>query len=189
MRFHQLLVDGANRRPDAVALRAALVTATAVATRIGTVDLAAHQIAFELWTFLAFVLDAIAIAGQAIVGRSLGAGQGDDARRAGRRMIEWGVALGGALGVLVFVLRPLLPHLFTDDEQVIALAQFLLVWVAVLQPMNAVAFVLDGVLIGAGDMRFLAWAMLGAAALFVPAAVLVNVLGLGDDWVVLGATR
>jgi putative MATE family efflux protein len=196
------------------ALRAALVTATAVATRIGTIDLAAHQVAFELWTFLAFVLDAIAIAGQAIVGRSLGAGQAHDARRAGRRMIEWGVALGFTLGMLVFVLRPLLPHLFTDDEQVIALAQFLLVWVAVLQPLNAVAFVLDGVLIGAGDMRFLAWAMLGAAALFVPAAVLVNILGLGigwlwatigllmavraasllwrfvgDDWVVLGATR
>lgn len=164
------------------ALRAALVTATAVATRIGTVDLAAHQIAFELWTFLAFVLDAVAIAGQAIVGRSLGAGNGDDARRAGRRMIEWGVALGCGLGLLLLLLRPLLPHLFTNDEQVIVLAQFLLVWVAVLQPLNAVAFVLDGVLIGAGDMRFLAWAMLGAAVVFVPAALAVNALDLGIGW-------
>jgi putative MATE family efflux protein len=164
------------------ALRAALVTATAVATRIGTADLAAHQVAFELWTFLAFVLDAVAIAGQAIVGRALGAGNGDDARRAGRRMIEWGVALGCGLGLLVFLLRPLLPHLFTDDADVIALAQFLLVWVAVLQPLNAVAFVLDGVLIGAGDMRFLAWAMLAAAVTFIPAALLVNRLGLGIGW-------
>ena len=196
------------------ALRAALMTATAVATRIGTVDLAAHQIAFELWTFLAFVLDAVAIAGQAIVGRALGAGNGEDARRAGRRMIEWGVGLGCSLGLLLLLLRPLLPHLFTDDEQVIALAQFLLVWVAILQPLNAIAFVLDGVLIGAGDMRFLAWAMLGAAVVFVPAALVVNALDLGigylwasiallmatraatllwrftgGAWVVLGATR
>ena len=133
------------------------MVATAVAARIGTVDLAAHQVAFELWAFLAFALDAVAIAGQAIVGRSLGAGDGDDARAAGRRMIEWGVALGVGVALLLVALRPVLPHLFTDDEAVIALAQFLLLWVAVLQPLNAVAFVLDGVLIGAGDQQFLAW--------------------------------
>jgi Na+-driven multidrug efflux pump len=64
----------------------------------------------------------------------------------------------------------------------VALASFLLIWVAALQPVNAVAFVLDGVLIGAGDMRFLAWAMVGAAALFVPAAVAVAALDLGIGW-------
>ena len=79
------------------ALRAALLVATAVATRLGAVDVAAHQIAFEMWNFLALVLDAIAIAGQAIVGRSLGAGDATAARGAGRRMIEWGVA-GGLAG-------------------------------------------------------------------------------------------
>ena len=164
------------------ALRMSLMVATAVAARIGTVDLAAHQVAFELWAFLAFALDAVAIAGQAIVGRSLGAGDGDDARAAGRRMIEWGVALGVGVALLLVALRPVLPHLFTDDEAVIALAQFLLLWVAVLQPLNAVAFVLDGVLIGAGDQQFLAWAMLGAAVVFIPAAVAVGVLGLGIGW-------
>jgi putative MATE family efflux protein len=135
------------------ALRAALVVATAVAARLGSVDVAAHQIAFEIWNFLALGLDAIAIAGQAMVGRALGAGDGTGARDAGRRMIEWGVALGALVGVLVAVLRTVLPHLFTDDAEVLALASFLLVWVAALQPLNAVAFVLDGVLIGAGDMQ------------------------------------
>jgi putative MATE family efflux protein len=164
------------------ALRAALVVATAVAARLGSVDVAAHQIAFEIWSFLALGLDAIAIAGQAMVGRALGAGDGPGARDAGRRMIEWGVALGAVVGVLVAALRTVLPHLFTDDVEVLALASFLLVWVAALQPLNAVAFVLDGVLIGAGDMRFLAWAMIVAAAVFIPAALAVLALDAGIGW-------
>jgi putative MATE family efflux protein len=164
------------------ALRAALVVATAVATRLGSVDVAAHQIAFEIWSFLALGLDAIAIAGQAMVGRALGAGDGPGARDAGRRMIEWGVALGAVVGVLVAALRTVLPHLFTDDVEVLALASFLLVWVAALQPLNAVAFVLDGVLIGAGDMRFLAWAMIVAAGVFIPAALAVLALDAGIGW-------
>jgi putative MATE family efflux protein len=164
------------------ALRAALVVATAVAARLGSVDVAAHVIAFEIWNFLALGLDAIAIAGQAMVGRALGAGYGPGARDAGRRMIEWGVALGALIGVLVAVLRTVLPHLFTDDPEVLALATFLLLWVAALQPVNAVAFVLDGVLIGAGDMRFLAGAMIVAAAVFIPAALLVLALDAGIGW-------
>jgi MATE family, multidrug efflux pump len=164
------------------ALRAALVVATAVAARLGSVDVAAHLIAFEIWNFLALGLDAIAIAGQAMVGRALGAGDGPGARDAGRRMIEWGVALGALIGVLVAVLRTVLPHLFTDDPEVLALATFLLLWVAALQPVNAVAFVLDGVLIGAGDMRFLAGAMIVAAAVFIPAALLVLALDAGIGW-------
>jgi MATE family, multidrug efflux pump len=84
--------------------------------------------------------------------------------------------------VLVALLRTVLPHLFTDDAEVLALAGFLLLWVAALQPVNAVAFVLDGVLIGAGDMRFLAWAMILAAGVFIPAALLVLALDAGIGW-------
>jgi putative MATE family efflux protein len=176
------------------ALRAALVVATAVAARLGTVEVAAHQIAFEIWSFLALGLDAIAIAGQAMVGRALGAGRAAEARAQGRRMIEWGIALGVVVGVLVAALNTLLPQLFSGDAEVVALASFLLLWVAALQPINAVAFVLDGVLIGAGDMRFLARAMLGAAAVFIPAALAVLALdgGIGWLWASLGllmATR
>jgi putative MATE family efflux protein len=164
------------------ALRAALIVATAVATRIGTTDVAAHQIAFEIWAFLALGLDAIAIAGQAIVGHALGAGDAEGARTAGRRMLEWGVAAGVAFALVVLAVRPVVPGVFTDDPEVAALAGFLLVWVAVLQPVNAVAYVLDGLLIGAGDMRFLAWAMAGAAAVFLPAALAVLALDLGIGW-------
>jgi putative MATE family efflux protein len=165
------------------ALRGSLTVATAVTARIGTVPLAAHQVAFEIWSFLALALDAVAIAGQAMIGRLLGAGDAAGARVAGRRMITWGVLAGLGSGALVLAASPWLPRVFSPDDEVIALAGFLLVWVAALQPVNGVVFVLDGVLIGAGDLRFLAVAMVGAAAVFVPAAVLVAVLDLGVGWV------
>ena len=165
------------------ALRVSLTLATAVAARVGEVDLAAHQIAFEIWSFLALVLDALAIAAQALIGRLLGAGEAATARVAARRMIEMGVMLGVVAGSLIVALRTVLPELFTNDAAVASLTAFLLIWVGALQPVNAVVFVLDGVLIGAGDMRYLAWAMVGAAALFVPVLMLVPILDLGIGWV------
>ena len=164
------------------ALRASLLVATAVAARTGVVELGAHQVAFELWSFLALLLDAIAIAGQAMVGRLLGAGDAAAAKAASRRMVEWGVAAGLGSGVVVAALSGFLPGLFTDDGEVARLASFLLLWVAGLQVVNAVVFVLDGVLIGAGDLRYLAWAMTLAAVAFVPAAVAVRFLDLGIGW-------
>jgi Na+-driven multidrug efflux pump len=98
-------------------------------------------------------------------------------------MVEWGVGAGLVFGVLVAVTRPLLPEIFTNDADVVSVAAFLLWFVAVLQPVNGAVFVLDGVLIGAGDMRYLAWAMFVSAVAFVPAAGVVLVLDLGVGWV------
>jgi putative MATE family efflux protein len=161
------------------ALRLSLTMATAVAARLGVADLGANAVAFELWSFLALVLDGLAIAGQALVGRLLGAADGDGAREAGRRLLQWGAGVGLAVGVAVAVLHGVLPDLFTDDPAVVERAQDLLLVVALLQPVNGLVFVLDGILIGAGDLRFLALAMVGAMLVFVPAAALVLVLDLG----------
>ena len=191
---------GAAVRPDAVALRrlarlsvhllvrtaalrAALLVSTAVVTRIGTVEIAAHQVAYELWSFLALVLDSIAIAGQAIAGRLLGAGDAARARAATKRMIELSVVVGVVLTAVVLALRTVLPALFTDDHAVRDLAAFLLLFVALQQPANAIVFALDGILIGAGDLRFLAWAMVAAAAVFIPSTLAVLALGWGVGWV------
>jgi putative MATE family efflux protein len=170
------------------ALRGSLVLATAVAARIGTDDLAAHQVAFELWSTLALGLDAVAIAGQSIIGRLLGAGDAAAARAAGRRMLEIGLATGLVASALVVAGRPFLPEIFSDDPAVVGLTGFVLWHVAALQPLNAVAFVLDGLLIGAGDLAFLARAMTVAALVFAAgaAAVLVLDLGIGWLWVALG---
>lgn len=173
-RLRALVVVGRDLFIRTGALLAALALATAVASRLGDVDLAAHQIAFQLWSFLALVLDAIAIAGQAMIGRFLGAGKADEARVAGRRMVQWGLIAGLLLGMVVVALRTVLVPLFTGDDAVIDLALGVLVIVAVLQPINAVVFVLDGVLIGAGDLRYLAKAMVvSGLVVFVPLAALV----------------
>ncbi|MGZ4708914.1 MAG: MATE family efflux transporter, partial [Acidimicrobiales bacterium] len=122
------------------ALRGSFLVATAVAARLGTVALAAHQIAFEIWNFLALTLDAIAIAGQALIGRYLGAGDEASARRSGRRMLEWGVVAGVVLGGITLALRTVLPHVFTGDAAVVGVTAFLLVFVGVMQPVNGVVF-------------------------------------------------
>ncbi|MEU5765763.1 MATE family efflux transporter [Streptomyces asoensis] len=187
---------GASLRPDAegikasaqagvpllvrtLSLRAILMIATAVAARLGDNDIAAHQIALSLWSLLAFALDAIAIAGQAIIGRYLGADDAQGARDVCRRMVEWGIAVGVVLGLLVVVARPLFLPLFTSDPAVKDAALPALLVVALSQPICGIVFVLDGVLMGAGDGPYLAWAMVLTLAVFAPVALLVPVLGGG----------
>lgn len=176
-RLRALVVIGRDLFLRTGSLLAALVLATAVASRLGTAPLGAHQIAFQLWSFLALTLDAVAIAAQAMVGRLLGSGDAEAARAASRRMVQWGLLAGLVLGGLVAALRPVLAPLFSDDPAVVDLTLQVLWVVAVLQPLNAVVFVLDGVLIGAGDLRFLAGAMVVAFVVFLPAAVLAGTAG------------
>ncbi|QNE76201.1 MATE family efflux transporter [Streptomyces finlayi] len=187
---------GASLRPDAagirasaqagvpllvrtLSLRAVLMIATAVAARLGDTDIAAHQIILSLWSLTAFALDAIAIAGQAIIGRHLGANDAKGAREACRRMVEWGIMSGVVLGILIVLARPLFIPLFTSDPTVRDTLLPALLVVALSQPIAGVVFVLDGVLMGAGDGRYLAWAMLVTLGVFVPVALLVPAFGGG----------
>jgi putative MATE family efflux protein len=162
------------------ALYGSFLVASAVLARIGEDSLAAHLIAFQLFVFLALVLDAVAIAGQVIVGRALGAGDADGARRAARRMIEWAVVAGCGFAVLMLALIEVLPHAFTGDARVVDRAQEIWPLFALMQPANGAVFALDGILIGAGDTRFLMWGMLAAAVgVFVPIALASLAFGLG----------
>ncbi|MFD8971917.1 MULTISPECIES: MATE family efflux transporter [Streptomyces] len=162
-----------------LSLRAVLMIATAVAARMGDAEVAAHQIILSLWSLMAFALDAIAIAGQAIVGRYLGASDAEGARQVCRRMVQWGVLSGVVLGALLIAARPLFVPLFTSDTTVQDTLLPALLVVALSQPISGVVFVLDGVLMGAGDGPYLAWAMLLTLAVFAPVALLVPVLGGG----------
>lgn len=187
---------GASLRPDAagirasaqagvpllirtLSLRAVLMIATAVAARLGDTHIAAHQVILALWSLTAFALDAIAIAGQAIIGRYLGANDAKGAREACRRMVEWGIMAGVALGILIVLARPLFIPLFTSDPSVRDTLFPALLVVALSQPIAGVVFVLDGVLMGAGDGRYLAWAMLVTLAVFAPVALLIPTFGGG----------
>ncbi len=161
------------------ALRGSLLVTTAVAAGFGTAALAAHQITLEIWSLCALALDALAIAGQALIGTYLGADDADAARRVGDRMLRWGLGSGVAIGAVLVALHGVLPRVFTDDPAVIGLAATLLVIAGISQPLNGVVFALDGLLIGAGDMRWLALAMLGAAAVFIPLVLAVGRADLG----------
>ncbi|MBD0673395.1 MATE family efflux transporter [Streptomyces sp. CBMA156] len=188
--------EGASLRPDAagiragaraggpllvrtISLRAVLMTATAVAARLGDDQVAAHQITMTLFNFLAFALDAIAIAGQAVIGRFLGASDVPGARAATRRMVEWGIVSGLVLGLLVVLARPLYIPLFTPDPAVRAQLGTALLLLALTQPVAGLVFVLDGVLMGAGDGPYLAWAGLATLVVFVPVALAVPATGAG----------
>ncbi|MFD8386873.1 MATE family efflux transporter [Streptomyces sp. NPDC059679] len=162
-----------------LALRAVTLIVTVLAARLGDDEIAAHQVVLSLWTLLAFALDAIAIAGQAIIGRYLGAGDAEGARAACRRMVQWGIASGVVLGLLVIAARPLFIPLFTSDPAVRDTLLPALLVTAVIQPVSGVVFVLDGVLMGAGDGAYLAGAMIVTLAVFAPVALLVPSLGGG----------
>jgi putative MATE family efflux protein len=165
------------------ALYGSFLVASAVLARVGKDALAAHQIAFQLFVFLALVLDAIAIAGQVIVGRTLGAGRADDAHAAARRMIVWAVAAGAAFGVVMLALTDVIPRAFTSDPAVIDQAKKIWPLFALMQPANGAVFALDGILIGAGDTRFLMYAMLAASlGFYVPVAL----MALAFDWGIVG---
>jgi len=164
------------------ALMGSFVLAGAVATRFGEASIAAHQVAFQLWIFLALVLDSVAIAGQIIVGRELGAGRRDEAYGAGERMIWLSVGLGGAFAALMLVLSSLLPRAFTGNAAVLDEAALLWPLFAVMQPLNGAVFALDGILIGAGDGPFLAGSMVAA---FVACAC-VLIASLAGDWGIRG---
>jgi len=158
-------------------LRASLLVMTYGAAVLGVTAVATQQLALTLWTFLAFALDAIAIAAQAITGRFLGAGDLDRTRSVTNRMIRWGVMSGVVTGLLLAVASPFLGALFTTDPAVRDMLWPVLLVAAVFQPIAGVVFVLDGVLIGAGDGTYLAWGGAVVLAVFAPLALLAATLG------------
>jgi len=164
------------------ALMGSFVLAGAVATRFGEASIGAHQVAFQLFIFLALLLDSIAIAGQIIVGRELGSGRREEAYAAGARMIWLSVAVGGVFAALMLALSGVLPRIFTGDSAVLDETALLWPLFALMQPLNGAVFALDGILIGASDGPFLAISM---AIAFVACAAML-LAALADDWGIRG---
>lgn len=160
-------------------LRLAIVAMTFVAAAQGDTALASHQVAFTLWYLLAMPPEAFAIAGQAMVGHAVGASNTAALRDLSGRALRWGLGSGLAAAVLLLATRSLYIPLFSSDPAVHDLVWSLVFVVAATQPIGAVVYVVDGVLIGAGDTRFLAWSMLSALLVFLPLAGAVLVTGAG----------
>jgi putative MATE family efflux protein len=183
------LVIGRDLLLRAVVLQLSFLVATGVVARAGTASLGAHQIAVQLFFFLALVLDAYAIAAQTLVGQALGAGRPDDARATARRVTWWGLGTGLVVAALLLALRPLVLPLFTDDPAVVDQATVAWWFLAAMQPVAGVVFALDGVLMGAGDVGYLRTVTIGAAlAGFLPLSLLALPLGWGLAGVWTGLT-
>lgn len=180
--------DGVPLFVRSAALRGVLLIAAAVAARLGDQELAAYHVTVTLFFALALALDAVAIAGQALTGKSLGSGEVAQSKVITRRIVWWSVWLGVGLAVIILVLRPWLPQWYGDDARVATLISSALLVLALLQPMAGVVFALDGVLIGAGDTRWLAWAQVVVLIAFLPAAwlVLAGDGDVADLWWALG---
>jgi putative MATE family efflux protein len=164
------------------ALYASFLVAASVCARMGDAQLGAHQIALQLFFFLALLLDSVAIAGQVIVGRMLGAGDAEGAYTAAVRMIGWSVVVGAAFVAVLGPLAHVVPRAFSSDGAVLHQAALLWPFFALMQPLCGAVFALDGILIGAGDTQYLMWSMLAASALFVALAAVAYAL----DWGIVG---
>lgn len=179
-------LDAGTRRPDWVAMRAQLglgrdlvlrsaafqacfLSATSVAARSSAAAAGAHQVVIQLWSFLALVLDSLAIAAQSLVGAALGAGEESTARAMARQITCYGLALGIITGLVFAVGQPFMPHLFTGDDAVLDEMPHAWWFFVALQPVAGIVFAIDGVLLGAGDAVFLRNATVASALLgFLP---------------------
>lgn len=184
--IRRLLVAGRQLFFRTAAIFLALALATSVAARVGPATLGGHQITAQVHFFIALVLDSLAIPGQILVGTALGAGDRVEARLVSERLLRIGVIAGVAVGLALALSSPFLPHLFSEDAAVIERAQVAMLVAALVQVPAAVAFVLDGILIGASDFRFLQWSMLAGLVVIAPFATAVLLhrhLGIVGVWV------
>jgi putative MATE family efflux protein len=166
-----------------MAFQACFVSAGAVAARFGAAAVAAHQVVLQLWNFLALVLDSLAIAAQSLVGAALGAGQLAHAKAVAWRVTIFSALASALLAGVFAVGASVFPRVFTDDRSVLD-AIGVPWWFMVAQlPVAGIVFALDGVLLGAGDAKFMRNATLISALLgFLPLIW----LSLAFGWGLLG---
>ncbi|MFV0316645.1 MAG: MATE family efflux transporter [Microthrixaceae bacterium] len=186
-RIAALAVVGRDLFVRTVALRASLTITVALAARKGVAALAAYQVAFEVWVALGYVLDSLEAAAQSLVAKALGARDRVLAHRTADRILAWALGAGITLGVLCAATSPFVAAAFTEDPAVRGLLVASLVWVGATQPFNGLAFALDGILVGAGDQRYLAGAMLASLAVIAVGALVAgrSSVGLWGLWALL----
>ncbi|GAB2563109.1 MATE family efflux transporter [Leucobacter ruminantium] len=151
-----------------IGLRAALLATVFAATSHGTAATAGYQVVFTIFSTAAFALDALAIAAQALVGEALGARDAWRARAVVRRTTFWGVACGAGIGLLLAAASPVVGRVFTSDPAILAILPPAVLVLGLSLPLGGFVFVLDGVLMGAGDARYLAWTSLLNLAAYLP---------------------
>lgn len=163
----------------AVSMRLALLATVFVVTAQGAENLAAYQLTMSFFNFLAFALDSLAIAAQSLLAKEMGAR--DLTTAAGRtavldlkrRLVRWSLAFGVLTALVCPALGFGLGWVFTPDVQVQGLFALSLLVLGVGQPLAAYVFIVDGILIGAQDVRYLGLASLVNLLVYIPVLVAV----------------
>ena len=165
-------------------LVAALTAATAVAARVGTVAVAAHQIVQQIWFLLAMTVDALAIAAQSLVADRIGNGDEVGARSIANRLFAWGLVTGVGLAAAVGFLGGLLGPLFGVEPDVAEVIEQVVPVAALMEPVAALVFVADGVFLAVLAVRLLVSSTFAGmvAALVVLGATLIFGWGLVGVW-------
>jgi putative MATE family efflux protein len=182
------LVMGRDLLMRGAAMQGSFLSATAVAASFGSAALAGHQIALQLWMFCTLAQDAVAIAAQSLIGAELGGGRAEGARWLARRVAVVGVVTGVGFVIVIGAGAAVLPGLFTGDRAVIEQAWLAWPWFVGMQPFAGLLFALDGVLLGAGDTRFMRnLTIVAGFGVFMPGTLLAGWLhlGLGGVWAAL----
>lgn len=164
------------------ALLGALTVATAMAARAGVEVVAGHQVVSQLWFFTALVLDSLAVAAQALVGRLVGIGDRQQLEALTIRLVAWSFGVGLAIAAIFAGLLPLLPGWFGASEAASAEIRSALPLLVAVQPIGALVFIGDGLYIGASRFRFLTISTAVAGALTVLYYFVVAPSSLASVW-------
>ncbi|EMS63978.1 MATE efflux family protein 2, chloroplastic [Triticum urartu] len=164
---------------------------SALAARQGPVPMAGYEISLQVWLTISLLNDALALAGQALLASEYAKGNYKQARLVLYRVLQIGGVTGLALAATLFLGFGYLTLLFTDDPAVLDVAQSGVWFVTITQPINAIAFVFDGLYYGVSDFGYAAYStvlFLSPLLLFagvVASAFLLVVgpnFGLGGVW-------
>jgi MATE family multidrug resistance protein len=183
--FALILRTNAHLFGRTLCLQFAQFSMLAIVSRMGEVPLAANAVIWQLWGLSSFAVDGFAHAAETLVGNLLGERRFTQARAMAQRIIGWGASIGALFGLVFLLGLEMLAGLFTKHVEVVAAVAQLRWVVALIQPLNAIVFALDGIFIGANDMGYLFAAMAAAAFLFYAPLALLFVYVLG--WEMQGA--
>lgn len=164
-------------------LLATKTLASSTATHMGPISISAHQVVVQLWLLFSLMTDSLAVSGQSLIAVYLGQNNAPAARQMSDRLIQLGLGMGVVMALFFSAISPYFPYLFTSDPAVVAQVHSIMPLATIVLPINSLAYVLDGVLIGAEDFSFLAWSMAPTALIVSSALLMVEPFNLGIEGV------
>lgn len=183
LRFDRYLKSGGLLLGRTVAVLVTFTLGTSMAARQGAIPMAAHQICLQVWLAVSLLTDSLALAGQALVADAVAKRDYKKAKKVAFRVLQIGLGCGVALAVILFAGFVPFSKLFINDTAVLEIIASGVLFVAGTQPINALAFVFDGLHYGVSDFSYAAYSMIFIGTISSTWLVLApSILGLAGVW-------